>query len=229
MKLNTIRILNFIGYRIINLALNLDAIHQYPKEEYARYKKEDPTEECRINYPLNKDSLVIDVGGLTGDWAMRIYCRYFCYIDIYEPHPILVKHVQTNFKNNNKVKIYNFGLGGKTGILLLYGDFYNASIFKNNSGKETKVKIIKASDVFQKYEHINLLKLNVEGAEYEILNDLLDNYDMKKIDNLQIQFHTNVNGYAAMRDEIRCKLTKTHHMTWNYDYIFENWLINQVI
>jgi hypothetical protein len=125
------------------------------------------------------------------------------------------------------VKIYDYGLGGENGILTLYGDSFNASIFKNDTGGSTRVQIVKAVDAFQKYEHIDLLKINVEGAEYEIMNNLLDNYDMRKIDNLQIQFHGNVTGYAAMREEIRSRLMRTHHMMWNYDYIFENWAVNE--
>jgi FkbM family methyltransferase len=236
MNLSIPRILNFIGYRIVNagtvfnnLALKMDTIHKYSEEEYARYKREDPTEECRVNYPLHNNSLVVDVGGLTGDWAIRVFCRHACNIDIYEPHPVLVRKARNNFSGNPKVKIYDYGIGGENGILTLYGDSFNASIFKNDTGGKTQVQIVKAFDAFRKYEHIDLLKINVEGAEYEIMNDLLDNYDMRKIDNLQIQFHGNVPGYAAMREEIRSRLIRTHHMTWNYDYIFENWSLNKVI
>jgi len=139
---------------------------------------------------------------------------------------VLVEQARVNFKRNEKVKIYGFGLGGEYGVLTLYGDSFNASIFKNATGGETRVQIMKASSVFKQYDHIDLLKINVEGAEYEIMNDLLNNYDMRKIDNLQIQFHCNVEGYAAMREEIRGILMSTHHMTWNYEYIFENWSIN---
>jgi FkbM family methyltransferase len=205
----------------------MDTIHKYSEEEYARYKREDPTEEHRVDYPLNEKSLVVDVGGLTGDWAIRVFCRHACHIDIYEPHPVLIGKVRINFKGNDKIKIYGFGLGGEYGTLTLYGDSFNASIFKNDTGGETKVRIVKASCAFEQYNHIDLLKINVEGAEYGIMNDLLANYDMRKIDNLQIQFHGNVPGYVEKREEIRKELKKTHHMTWNYDYIFENWTVNE--
>lgn len=220
-----VRVLNYVGYRCVNTALVLDNCHKYPKEEYERYTRDDPNEMMRVDYNLNPDSIVVDVGGLTGDWAARVYCHHSCNIVIYEPHPSLVEKARINFIGNDKVKIYGFGLGGEHGVLTLYGDSHNASIFKNNTGRETRVQIVKASDVFKQYNHIDLLKINVEGAEYEIMNDLLDNYDMRKINDLQIQFHVNVEGYAAMREDIRCRLMNTHYMTWNYDYIFENWSI----
>lgn len=217
------RVFNFIGYRFVNLALNFDNRHQYPKQEEKRYKKEDPYEMKRIEYPLNKNSVVVDIGGLTGDFASRIYCRYSCNIDIYEPHPILSKIAELNFKSNPKVTVYSFGLSDREDTMTLYGDYWNASLYKNDHGNENVVDIKRASDVFKKYSHIDLLKLNVEGAEYDILPDLINNYDMKRIDNIQIQFHTTVNDYANKRDDIRKGLLKTHWMNWNYDYIFESW------
>ena len=217
------RIFNFIGYRFVNLALDFDNRHQYPKLEEARYKKEDPHEMKRVTYPLTTDSVVVDIGGLTGDFASRIYCRYSCTIDIYEPHPALSKIAEMNFEGNPYVIVYPVGLSNKKDTMILYGDYWNASLYKNDCGNKNEVKIQKASDVFVHYDHIDLLKLNVEGAEYDILPDLIANYDMRKIDNIQIQFHQTVEGYSDKRDKIREGLSKTHTMDWCYDYIFENW------
>ncbi len=217
------RVFNFIGYRFINFAFRLDNRHKYPDEEHIRYKKEDPYDIKRIEYSLNENSLVVDVGGLTGDWASKIYCRYSCYIDIYEPHPELSKIAMLNFETNSKVVIYPFGLSDKEGEMVLYGDWLNASLYKNDWEKHNVVNIKKASEIFKKYKHIDLLKLNVEGSEYNILPDLINNFDMKNIDNILIQFHNTVNDYKKKRDIIRKGLSKTHKMDWNYDYIFESW------
>ncbi|MFA5715693.1 MAG: FkbM family methyltransferase, partial [Candidatus Paceibacterota bacterium] len=70
---------------------------------------------------------------------------------------------------------------------------------------------------------IDLLKLNVEGAEYKILPDLIKNYDMRKINNILIQFHRNCPDYNSQQGEIRASLSRTHRQVFNYDYIFEHW------
>lgn len=220
------RILNFIGYRFINLALDFDNRHQYPKKEEERYKKDDPYEMLRVTYPLTEKSLVVDIGGLTGDWAARIYCRYSCRIHIYEPHPILSRRATMNFEGNQGVIIFPFGLSSQNGLMDLYGDFYNASLYKNDYGTTHTVRIRKAYEVFKDLysnQTIDLLKLNVEGAEYDILPDLIRDFDMTRIKNIQIQFHQTVEGHAEKREAIRQGLIKTHRMTWGYDYIFENW------
>ena len=45
----------------------------------------------------------------------------------------------------------------------------------------------KASDYIK--GKIDLLKINIEGGEYEVLENLIENDLIKNIDNIQIQFH----------------------------------------
>ena len=222
--MNHINILNFIGYRCIELANELDSVHKYPKEEAARYKKDDPYKiKPATCCPLNSESLVVDVGGYNGYWAMKMFCLHQCFIDIYEPNLTLARECMAHFDGNHKVCIFPWGLGNKTTSTTLYGNNINASIFKN-SGAPIEVMLLKASTVFnERYKHINLLKVNIEGAEYVMMADLLVNYDMTKIDNIVIMFHRNVPYHELARDETRKGLSLTHEQIWNYDYIFEYW------
>jgi len=220
------RILNFIGYRCIDLVVYLDNVHHYPKEIYKQFLLEDPHDLKRISYPLNKNSLVVDVGGYTGDWASRIYNRYSCNIDIYEPHLLLSDKAEENFLGNKKIRVFAYGLGNKDDTLNLYGDFMNASLFKNSMGGARNVAIRKTSEVFNhRYSDkiIDLLKINVEGSEYLILPDLIAGFDMTRIKNIQILFHQNVPDCEEKRNSIRKNLSKTHKMIWNYDYVLESW------
>ena len=43
-------------------------------------------------------------------------------------------------------------------------------------------------------EYIDFLKLNIEGSEYELLENLISSNNLDKIKYLQIQFHENVNN-----------------------------------
>jgi FkbM family methyltransferase len=226
--ITTTNILNFAGYRLINLGVTLDNVHQYDKKEFARYKKEDPYEDKRVDYPLTVDSIVVDIGGLTGDWAQRIYCRYNCNIAVFEPHPVLSAQAMSNFRGNPKVIIYPIALGKEDGALTLYGDNPNASLFRNSAGKEYVVKVCKTSDTFRRLylgKKIDLVKINVEGSEYDILPDLIGHYDMTSIRDIQIQFHSNVSGWRGRRNEIREYLAATHKCNWCYETIFENWTL----
>lgn len=233
MPINKVRFLNFIAYRIINagnaialFALDIDNIHHFLKEDWNKYKQEDPFDMKRVTYPFNENSLIVDIGGFTGDWAMRMYCLYSCFIDIYEPHPVLAAQSIRNFMKNDKVTTYPFGLDNKTAMMTLYGDNMNASLHKNEFGNEIQVPIKRTLDLFnEKYKNktIDLIKINAEGAEYNILMDLLENYDMTTINNIQIEFHKVIPDYDIQRNIISKLLSKTHKRSWNYDYVFENW------
>jgi FkbM family methyltransferase len=182
----------------------------------------------RVDYPLTENSLVVDIGGLTGDWASRIYCRHSCYIDVYEPHHQLAKQARENFKNNHKVNVFNYGLASKNGTMILYGADNESSLYPTqNTVTQQTVVIRRASEIFnEKYsrKNIDLLKLNVEGAEYEILPDLIQNFDMCRIRNVQVQFHQVVWDYERQREVIRDDFVRLGFVqTWNDEWVFENW------
>jgi FkbM family methyltransferase len=231
-----IRVLNYFGSRFVKankefldwgtkMAGGWDNCHRYPKEEEERLKKDDPNEMLYYTYPLNENSVVIDIGGLYGDWAARMYCLYSCYIEVYEPQLDLVEIAKRNFGNNPKVKIYPFGLSNKKGIMNLYGALWHGSLFPHEGvGIVNQVVIEKVSDVFKKYPHIDLLKMNVDGAEYDILPDLIENYDMNNIDIIHILFHNVVEGHTEKRDKIRVALSKTHNLEISYNWIFDRWV-----
>ena len=213
------RIANWLGYRLIDYGTWLHHL-DIPKDIELRRTRYDN---------LTPDSFVVDLGGYTGDWASFMFCRYDCSIDIYEPHPTLYHYaIKEKFRHNKKVRRYNCAIAGKTGEMTLYGDGYVASLYPTqNTMANYPVSVYKASDVFkERYSEkiIDVLKLNVEGAEYEILPDLIQNFDMSNIRNTQIQFHQVVDDYNRKREKIQHDLASLGFVqTWNYEWAFENW------
>ena len=70
---------------------------------------------------------------------------------------------------------------------------------------------------------IDLLKLNIEGSEYDLIERLIETDYIKKVEQLKIQFHDNVNDAKSRRVDIRNKLSKTHSEIWSYYFIWEYW------
>jgi hypothetical protein len=53
----------------------------------------DPTHVTRLtDFDLNAESLVLDVGGYRGDWALEILCKYGSRIEVFEPVPEFYEH-----------------------------------------------------------------------------------------------------------------------------------------
>jgi FkbM family methyltransferase len=177
----------------------------------------------RLNYPkLNSSSVVFDVGGYHGDWAEDIFDLYGSQIEVFEPVDRFIKMLEKRFKTNPKINIYQVGLAGKARKVKINVDLAASSIFKNDSGTEV-IKLAKAHDFVSKHKKIDLIKLNIEGGEYELLEHFIETGDILKFDNLQIQFHDFVPKAKQQRKKIQSLLSKTHELTFNYPFIWENW------
>lgn len=72
-------------------------------------------------------------------------------------------------------------------------------------------------------KNINLLKINIEGGEYDLLEHIIQHNLQEKIENIQVQFHKNIDDSECRRKNIQQLLKKTHVLTYNYDFIWENW------
>ena len=72
------------------------------------------------------------------------------------------------------------------------------------------------------------MKINVEGCEYEILNRLISTGLISIIDNIQVQFHNFVEDSKSLKDKISRDLIKTHRLTYQYEFIWENWKIEDL-
>src|SRR6185369_9250535 len=67
-------------------------------------------ETLRLDYPLDQNSIVFDVGGYRGDYAEAIHNKYGCNVYIFEPVQMFYDECVKRFSNNTSIKIYNYGL-----------------------------------------------------------------------------------------------------------------------
>ena len=72
-------------------------------------------------------------------------------------------------------------------------------------------------------EQIDLIKINIEGGEYELLPAILKSGFIDRIKYIQVQFHNFITGADNKREQIRHELEKTHSEMWNYDFVWESW------
>jgi FkbM family methyltransferase len=202
--------------------------HHLPRKIYEQVALEDPYGMKDVMYDLTPDSFVVEVGGFIGEWAARIYCLHSCNIDIYEPHPVLMEQIVHTFLFNNKVTTFNIALGNSNGTMKLYGDDMSASLLKNRIGNAHEVTVRKASEVFtERYSgmDIDLLSVNIEGAEYDVMPDIIENFGLESVKNIKICFHNNVKDYRKKTKEVQEAMSVTHHKVWGYEHWGESWVL----
>ena len=76
-------------------------------------------------------------------------------------------------------------------------------------------------------EFVDLLKMNIEGSEYKLLEYIIKNNMTTKFKNIQVQFHKDpFDGWEEVYNFIIDNLQKTHHLTYHYEFTWENWELN---
>lgn len=123
---------------------------------------------------LNID-LVVDIGANTGEFInSSLSCFKGANIIAFEPTPNSFDDIFETYKNNDKVKLFQVGLGEESKEEILFVSEYspsNSIKSKQADSKELKIKINKLdSYVNQITNHKNIfIKIDVEGYEMEVL------------------------------------------------------------
>ena len=146
-----------------------------------------------------ENPVIFDCGaeiGMSSLYFKSVYpkAKIFCF----EPSPQAFKNLKKNLRGFRDIKLVNKALVGRN---VKYIDLYNSkkefshthnsSIYANrwneNDLKKIRVKTTKLSRFIK--SHIDLLKIDVEGAEDEIFEDLDKNRKLKYVDKIIFEYH----------------------------------------
>lgn len=146
---------------------------------------------------LRDNSVIIDIGANIGAFSVYVANKTSSSkVFSFEPSKKTFNQFVTNINLNQFEKCIiptNCAIGGKRGILKLYdvGISGMRSVYKTRNEKRFEtVKVITLEDIFinNNIKKCDFLKIDCEGAEYEILNNCPDSI-YKRIKNIAMEFH----------------------------------------
>jgi len=147
--------------------------------------------------------IFLDVGGHVGQTLNEVISGKYDFDEIYcfEPMPREYATLLERFKNHiakGKLKVVNYGLLDKTETRKIYGtnNDMGASIYQekydlDNRSIETLCSFVEATIFFKEHileDDLVTVKLNCEGSEILILENLLNSKEIFKIGNVMIDF-----------------------------------------
>jgi FkbM family methyltransferase len=205
-------------------------LHYYRPAFYGFFKAAAKNPDIIYEAPnITSGSNVIDVGGYIGDWSARVFEKYQPHIYCFELDPGFVKCIVERFQANPKINCFDFGLSNQNASLALMQKGMGSTLYArvgNAPGDENIVRVRDVVEVFNelKLDKIDLLKLNIEGGEYDVLERLIEANRLKDVVCLMVQFHEWLDAAHWRRYLIRKALSKTHRLVWDYPFVWEQWV-----
>ena len=126
-------------------------------------------------------------------------------------------------------EIYNFGLSNCTEEMLISIADNSSSVFLDTEHKQT-IELKNIVEFIKEHEinKVELIKINIEGGEYALLEGLIESGLIKNFHNIQLQFHDFIIPNASERmNTIQNKMIETHYITYQYEFVWENWRLRE--
>ena len=148
---------------------------------------------------ITDEAVVVDIGSNVGSFIKQILnTNKKTHVYSIEPNKELIKFQKNKFRNRENIKFYNFAIDTKNGIRILYvrNPASHSSFFKTHQ-EEKFNKIVETVEVQtctlekffvdQKITKITLLKIDIEGQDYEVFRSAKDLFLNNKIDYIKIE------------------------------------------
>ena len=177
------------------------------------------------NYPnLTEDSIVFDVGGYVGEWSTDLQDRgYKGRLLVFELVKQFFDELVYKFQFDENVELYQFGLSSETRTVDITLKNNSSTIYATG-GPTEQIELVSINDFIKDFDStIDLIKLNVEGEEYNILEALIESDQLDKFNNILVQFHNIDSDSDTRRAKIQEALRKTHSCVFDYEFVWESW------
>ncbi|MDO6480643.1 FkbM family methyltransferase [Shimia thalassica] len=197
-------------------------------DAYSRWKSEKGPVRLYDYGDLPKAPVVLDFGGFKGEWSDIVLKQApDAIIHIFEPHPGFAALIREKFADNPNIHVHELALGAESREMEL-SDAGDASSSVANHDRVFTAQFLSVDSFIAEtpLPRIDLVKINIEGGEYELLPALIASGVLARVARLQVQFHLFEPALSAARAEIRADLAKTHECVWDYPFVWEEWRRN---
>jgi len=186
----------------------------------------NPTWSDVMKFTLKENPIIFDVGGYKGEWTKLAIDSYVnSTIYVFEPVKKFYDIILDKYKGNENIKVFNFGLSDADRTEKISSGDDASSVFIEGGDEEIQLKDIREFLFEHKIFHVDLIKINIEGEEYRLLEHLVKHPELNVIENYLIQFHRFIENHEERRDAIVSEFSKYYNRIFNYEFIFEGWTL----
>jgi FkbM family methyltransferase len=179
-----------------------------------------------FEHDLDANGLLLDVGAHNGTYADMIFHQYHCRLHCFEPMPEHFEQLSRRFQAEPKVLLHPVGLSDRTYTTTMSVGGLGSSEF-GSSSKRRPVQMQDVAEIFATFDReVDVLKINIEGGEYALLQRMLEKDLLRHCKKVLVQFHDHpIASKLArrLRLELIAGIEKTHAPTFSYPFMWEGW------
>lgn len=178
----------------------------------------------QMHFPVEPGDLVVDIGASVGPFPWKIDQQQAGHIYCLEPEPALFKTLSQNARHlKTPVTLINSAMGKTTGNGAVSGMF-DATKSDISDGTDLKsVHVLSFTGLLAQHQikHIDFLKLDCEGGEYDVFNDENFEWITQNVRKIAGEFHLNTPELKAKFRRFRDTYLRqmTSHRVESIDYV----------
>ncbi len=173
-----------------------------------------------------KNPIIYDCGANIGLSSLYFARQYpTAKIKAFEADPQLARVINSNLTSNKarNVTVSAKAIWIKNGTVEFRKDKADrGSIVASESS--IKVKSVRLRDLIKREKRVDMLKMDIEGAEVEVLEDCKS--ELKKIQNLFVELHLNTNNYRHLEGFLRALNANDFRYYFQNVNVIKNPLLN---
>ncbi len=181
-------------------------------------------------FSVEAGDVVLDLGASVGPFVEAIKDQQLSLVYCLEPEKDLYQTLVKNTKNTNfPVVAVNAGLSDKNGINKLCGMFDENRIEISDGTDGVLVETITFAKLLSdnKITHIDFIKTDCEGAEYDVFNDKYFDWIVSNVKKIAGEFHLHTAEQKAKFKHFRDTYLRrlSNHQVLSMDYVdIKHWL-----
>jgi FkbM family methyltransferase len=198
----------------------------------ASWYKDNGDSVLNLDFPIKKNSVVLDIGVFKGKWTYDMSTRYKCNIFSFEPVRSFYDEASRLLKDHKNVKLFNYGVWIKNTNMPIGVRGCSSSIYLEEKKETCEFKDI--SEIFKMVGQVDVMAINAEGSEYDLVEAMIKRGLISRVRFLNAQFHINnniirINGGTLENvykryERINKELSVTHLLRWRYPFTWESWI-----
>ena len=181
---------------------------------------------------IRPGDIAIDCGANVGLVSAEFASRGAT-VHAFEPDPVAFEVLDSRFRDVSTVHCHNEAVSNANGRMEFYfrkersqdpvafsvGSTLLAEKTDVSTGSSIHVQVRRLADFLQQFERVRILKLDIEGAECDVLDDLLETELLSRIDLVLVETHEQwipqtIPRLAHIREQLRLRGLNHVHLNW---------------